>query len=94
MNEDDNQLFEGPMADVLGGGNAMDVRQKRNLKDHQYGRQHKNLGADKVGDVIGQELDVEFDEDIQDNLQNRQGRGSAGSGGSSEAEPMAHHQQN
>lgn len=50
---------------------------------------NSKLGADKVGDVIGQELDIEFEAEIQDNLQNHQGRGSAGSAGSSEQQPTA-----
>lgn len=40
---------------------------------------NSKLGADKVGDVVGQELDIEFEADIQYNLQNHQGRASAGS---------------
>ena len=34
------------------------------------------MRADKVGDVIGQELDIEFDMEIQDNLQGRKTGGS------------------
>lgn len=37
------------------------------------------MGADKVGDVLGQELDVEFDDEIQDNMQIMQGRRTDGS---------------
>lgn len=37
------------------------------------------MGADKVGDVLGQQLDVEFDDDIQDNIQIMQGRRTDGS---------------
>ncbi len=45
-----------------------------------------SVGVDKVGDAIGRQLDIEFDDDIQDNLQNLQARGSRGSGSTSEDE--------
>lgn len=30
----------------------------------EVARQNSNLRVDKVGDVIGQELDIEFDDDL------------------------------
>lgn len=75
MNDDDED--EQEMED---DGDPHDIVHRR--PDNR--NTNSKLGADKVGDVIGQELDVEFEADIQDNLQNHQGRGSAGSAGSSE----------
>jgi hypothetical protein len=37
------------------------------------------MGADKVSDVLGQQLDVEFDDEIQDNMHLMQGRRTDGS---------------
>lgn len=49
-----------------------------NLEDmmHQAPR-GSNMRADRVGDVIGNELDIEFDEEIQDNIQGRRTGGSS-----------------
>jgi hypothetical protein len=49
-----------------------------NLEDmmHQAPR-GSNMRADKVGDVIGNELDIEFDEEIQDNILGRRTGGSS-----------------
>lgn len=61
MNDDDE---EQDMDGGIGGGqnpNAVGGGQRRP-------NANSKLGADKVGDVIGQELDVEFEPDIQDNL--------------------------
>ena len=46
--------------------------------------QNMNVRVDKVGDVIGQELDIEFDDEIQGNLHNLHGRASGGSSGQDE----------
>ena len=35
------------------------------------------MRADKIGDVIGNELDIEFDDEIQDNLHGRRTGGSS-----------------
>ena len=58
--------------------------------DLNYGEQETDqkhgpskLGADKVGDVIGQELDIEFDEDIQENIDMMRGDERASGTGSS-----------
>lgn len=75
MNDDDED--EQDMDEVGAPNGAV-----RGRGDDRNG--NSKLGADKVGDVIGQELDVEFEADIQDNLQNHEGRGSAGSADSSE----------
>lgn len=44
-----------------------------NLEDMMQGQvpRGSNMRADKVGDVIGNELDIEFDEEIQDNILGR-----------------------
>ena len=36
------------------------------------------LSANKVGDAIGQQLDIEFDDEIKDNLNEAEFRGSGG----------------
>jgi hypothetical protein len=49
-----------------------------NLEDmmHQAPR-GSNMRVDKVGDVIGNELDIEFDEESQDNILGRRTGGSS-----------------
>ena len=81
--EEEHEIDEDPLARVRHMEGNGDPRQA-----------NANLGAATVGDALAQELDVEFEADIQDNLQNHQGRGSAGSGGSSEQEAAAQLHQN
>ena len=57
--EEEHEIDEDPMARVRHMEGNGDPRQA-----------NANLGAATVGDALAQELDVEFEADIQDNLQN------------------------
>ena len=58
-----------------------DIKFEQGEDESGQKRNGGQVRADKVGDVLGQELDIEFDDDIKDNLQNMQGRRTGGSSG-------------